>query len=407
MGRLSCKLTACLVLTTAVHARADVFMLADGGEVRGELINRDESPRVSYVIKTASGGRVTLEATQVNEVKRQNAAELKYDRIRSDYADTVEDQWKLAEWCRENKLPHQRKAHLERMIELDPDHAEARHALGYSRVQGRWTTQESLMKENGYVRHSGRWMLPQEVELLEHQRKETLAQKDWNAKLKRWNNWLGGDKAAQAEANIRAINDPFAARGLAKFLESDQRRNVRLLYVEALGHLNAPLGMDALVNTSLNDADEEVRLASLDQVVSQKYKPAVARYVQALKSKDNVVVNRAAACLAQLKDPSSVSPLIDALVTTHTFHIQKGQPGGMSSSFGTGPNSGGGGFSFGGGGVEVVKQRLENRNVLEALIGMTGANFDYDVKAWKYWLVAQKKSQSLDARRDDGAAAQK
>ncbi len=394
---------AALAVVLASTSRADIFILHNEGQVRGELVNRDESPREKYVIKTASGGRVTLEAAQVKEVKRQSSAETRYDQLRAKVPDTVEGQWKLAEWCRENRLSKHRKTHLERIIELDPNHADARHALGYSQVQGRWTTQDELMKENGYVRYAGKWMLPQEVEILEQTRKEALAQKDWGAKLKRWSGWLNTDKAAQAEENIKAIDDPFAAKALARQLENDTRRNVRLMYVEALGRINAGAGLDALVTASLHDADEEIRIAALDQIVTRQYKPAVAKYVQALKHKDNGIVNRAAACLAQLKDPASVGPLIDALVTTHTFHIQKGQPGQTSATFGTGPGGGGGGFSFGGGGVEVQKQKIENRAVLQALTSMTSpTNFEFDVRAWKYWFAAQKKPQTLDARRDDG-----
>jgi hypothetical protein len=386
---------------TATTARADIFVLEGDGQVRGELVNRDQSPRTTYVIKTASGGEITLEAAQVKEVKRQTAVELKYEQIRSKAPDTVDGQWKLAEWCRENRLPKQRATHLERVIALDPDHADARHALGYSQINGRWTTQDAQMKESGYVRYGGRWMLPQEIEILETERKENLAQKDWGIKLKRWHAWLNTDKAAQAEANIRAINDPYAARALARNLASEDRRNVRMLYVEALGRINASAGMDALVNASLADGDEEIRLACLEQVVSHQYKPAVAKYVQALKSKDNPTVNRAAIGLARMKDPVAVGPLIDALVTVHTFHIPKGQPGQTSATFGTGPSSGGGGFSFGGGGVDVVKQRIENRDVLQALIDLSGgASFNFDVRAWKNWYIAQKKPQSLDARRD-------
>lgn len=385
---------------------ADIFVLHNDGQVRGELVNRHENPRHSYIIKTATGGRVTLQAEQVKEVKRQTAAEMKYDQVRLTYADTIEDQWKLAEWCRENRLSKLRRTHLERIIELDPNHAEARHALGYSQIQGRWTTQDELMKENGYVRYAGKWMLPQEVEILEQQRKETLAQKDWGVKLKRWSGWLNTDKAAQAIENIKAIDDPFAAKALAKHLDNDSRRDVRLMYVEALGRIHAPVGLDALVTVSLHDADEEIRVAALEQIVARQYQPAVGKYVQALKNKDNTIVNRAAAGLAQMKDPSAIGPLIDALVTTHTFHIQKGQPGQTSATFGTGANAGaGGGFSFGGGGVEVQKQKIENRSVLLALTTLApNVNFDYDVRAWKYWYAAQRKPQSLDARRDEGSA---
>jgi uncharacterized membrane protein YgcG len=386
-------------------SRADIFLLQDEGQVRGELVNRDESPRKTYVIQTANGGQVTLDADQVKEVKRQSPAESKYDQIRADFPDTVDGQWKLAEWCRESRLPKQRKVHLERILEMDPNHAAARHALGFSQIQGRWVTQEQLMTENGYVRSKlapGKWVLPQEKELLEQRSKETKAQLDWSARLRRWHGWLDTDKAPQAEANIKAIDDPYAARALAKYLTSDRRREVRMIYVEALGRINASAGMDALVTASLADDDEEIRLACLDQVVAHHYKPAVGRYVQALKSKDNPTVNRAAVCLAQMKDLSAVGPLIDALVTTHTFRIQKGQPGQTSATFGTGPNAGsGGGFSFGGGGVEIVKQNFENRAVLQALVELTGGvSFNYDTKAWKYWYTAQKKPQSLDARRD-------
>jgi hypothetical protein len=384
--------------------RGEVFLLENDGQIRGELLNRDESPRKTYVIKTATGGQVTLDAAQVKKVLRQSPADAKYDQIRNTYPDTIEGQWKLAEWCRENRLSRQRAVHLERILELDPNHAGARHALGYSQINGRWVTQEQKMTENGYVKHNGSWVLPQEIEIIEQQRKEKLAQLEWSAKLKRWNGWLNSNKADQAQANIEAIDDPFAARPLAKCLDQETRRDVRMLYVAALGRLNAPAAMDALVHASLFDGDEEVRMACMDQVVSHKYKPAVAAYINSLKNKDNRVVNRAAHGLGQMKDPSAVAPLINALRTVHTFQIQPAQPSNMGGTFGTGPNRGLGSFSFGGGGPQTVRQTIDNRDVLQALVELTGGvSFNFDVGAWKYWLAAQKKPTSLDARRDDPA----
>jgi hypothetical protein len=104
-----------------------------------------------------------------------------------------------------------------------------------------------------------------------------------------------------------------------------------------------------------------------------------------------------------MKDPAAVGPLIDAIVTVHTFQIQKGQPGQTSASFSKGGGGGGGGFTFGGGGVEIVKQSIQNRSVLDALVELTGVSFNYDEKAWKKWYAAQKKPASLDARRDDAS----
>jgi hypothetical protein len=395
----ACGLALCALVSAA---SADIFVLEGSGEVRGQLLNPDESPRTSYVIKTASGGRVTLAADAVKEIKRQTPAEMKYDQVRGNVPDTVEAHWKMAEWCRENKLPAERKVHLEKILTLDPNHKEARYGLGYSQIGGRWVTQEQMMSQNGYIRSKhapGKWVLPQEEEILAAQSKATKAQLDWKAKLKRWSGWLGTDKGASALANIKAIDDPFAVPALAKHLETDRRREARLLYVEALGRVNSPPGMEVLVGTSLADADEEIRMAALDQVVARDYKPAVARYVRALKHKDNAVINRAAVGLGLMKDPSAVGPLIDALVTTHTFVLEQGQPGQTTTTFGTGPNSGG--FSFGGSSTKVFKRDFENRAVLQALVDLAGGvSFNYDVRAWKNWFAAQKKPKSLDARRD-------
>jgi len=391
-----------LTAAPAAQARADIFMLQGAGEVRGELVNRDESPRKTYVIKTASGGQVTLAADQVKQVKPQSAAEMKYDQYRAICPDTVDGHWKLAEWCQKNRLLRQREAQLERIIELDPDHEAARHGLGYSQIGGRWVTQEQQMLENGYVRSAfapGKWVLPQEEELLARRDKSTKARLAWNGKLKRYSEWLGTDKSAQAVANIKAINDPYAVGALVKTLQTDRRPDARLLYVAALARIGSPDAMNQLVAVSVLDADEEIRLAALDEVAAHDYKPAVARYIAALKDKNNLVVNLAAVGLGKMKDPSAIGPLIDALVTTHTYRFEQGSPGQTTTAFGTGPNSGG--FSMGGSKVQIVKRQHENRAVLQALVDLTGGtSFNYDVKVWKNWYVAQKKPKTLDARRD-------
>jgi hypothetical protein len=39
--------------------------------------------------------------------------------------------------------------------------------------------------------------------------------------------------------------------------------------------------------------------------------------------------------------------------------------------------------------------------VLDALVALTGKNFNFDVQAWKYWFAGQKKPpEKIDGRRD-------
>src|SRR6185436_11718920 len=100
-------------------------------------LNPDQSTRETYVIKTPAGGQVTLQAGQVKQVVPQSAKEMEYDRVRLQYPDTAQGHWDLSEWCLKNKLIKQRTTHLERVISLDTNNAEARRALGYISKDGK------------------------------------------------------------------------------------------------------------------------------------------------------------------------------------------------------------------------------------------------------------------------------
>jgi hypothetical protein len=378
--------------------RAEVFVLENGGRVEGELLNRDEVPRRTYTVRVGAGGKVTLDAAEVREVIHVRPERAEYDRIRASYPDTIAGQWALAEWCRQQSLLDQRDVHLERVIELDPDHVKARRALGYSQVGGQWMRQDELMAKRGYVRYKGRWRTQQEIDLLEQRRETELAQKAWFQKLKRWRDWLTTDKALAARKNIAAIDDPDAVAALAAGLEDDPSVPVRLMFAETLGQIGTPAAVTALATAAIEDPVEEVRLTCLDQLEETKSPRAVAYFVYKLRSKDNRVVNLAGLALGRMEEPSAVGPLIDALVTKHKFKIVRGNPGSISTTFPTG-GTGGGGLAMGGG-PKIITRQLANQSVLDALVELTGTNFDFDERAWKAWYATQRRPVEIDARRD-------
>jgi hypothetical protein len=399
--RLGVALTVSLALlwTLSRPAAAEVFILTTGGRVEGQWLNRDETPRKKFVIQTSGGGQITLARTQVKEVLQARPEELEYQKIRPSYADTVEGQWALAEWCRTNRLTAQRETHLRRVIELDPDHVQARRALGYNQIDGKWQTQEEVMTARGYRRYNGRWLTPQEIELAERKRKNDLAEKQWAQKLKRWRDWLDSDRAAEGRKNILAINDPHAVAALAHSLQNERFPQARILYVEALANIGTPDATEALAACSVDDPNQEVRLTCLDYLEKRPNPDVVAYYVGRLRSKDNRVVNRAAVGLAHMKDPSAIGPLIQALVTVHKYKVTRGNPGAMSARFPTGNTPGGTGLAMNDG-PKIISVPLTNQPVLDALVALTGQNFSFDQQAWTYWYAAQRKPANLDARRD-------
>jgi hypothetical protein len=387
---------ALLLMVAAGAAQADVFLLTNGGRIEGELLNPQESPRQTYVIRTAAGAQLTLERSQVKQVLQPRAEELEYDKIQPRYSDTVEGQWALAQWCLQNNLRRQREKHLRRVIELDPNHVQARHALGYSQFDGKWKTQDEVMTERGYVLHKGHWRLPQEIQVLQEKAKIDVAEKGWMQKLERLLSNVNQDKNARDA--IAAINDPFAVKALAKALREDPRDEMRVLLAETLAKIGTTAAVQALALSAVEDNIREVRLTCLDQLRQHENVAAVDHFVGRLADKNsNEIVNRAAVALKQMGNPSAIGPLIDALITTHKRVVGQGNPGQISSSF---SSQGGTGMAMGGGPREERFQ-VQNRDVLDALITLSGgANFGFDERAWKGWYAAQKRQPAVKIRRD-------
>ena len=396
LGRTAFALSLALA---AGGLRGETFVLQSGGRIEGEIVNPKQSPRENYVIKTASGGKVTLAKGQIKEIIRQTDAEAEYEKMRPQFADTVEGQFAAAEWCRDHGLGRLRDKHLERVIELDPAHKEAHRLLHHVKdEQGRWKDMKQFWEDQGYVFYQGDWVTPQEVELKERSRTTELGAKEWRRRLKLWHGWLGTDRAEEALANINQIDDPFAVPALTECLGKEAPVSLRKRYIEALARIGSPGAWQVLCQFSLADENEEVRLTCLDYL-DDKPSPAIVDYfIQRLKAKENSIVNRAADGLLRMNDRRAIGPLIDALVTSHKRMIPANQMGNTNAAFG-GPAPGG--FSFGTPQAKVVSEFYKNGNVLEALVHLTGGtNFGYEVDAWKAWRASQKKAQSLNARRD-------
>ena len=73
----------------------------------------------------------------------------------------------LAGWCRRNGLNDQARAHLHRVIQLEPDHALARSELGYRFVEEQWLANEEIVQFQEDLQQSAKAMTKWEVDLNE------------------------------------------------------------------------------------------------------------------------------------------------------------------------------------------------------------------------------------------------
>lgn len=424
-----CDKTTVMLLTIAVAtlvvrpATADLVKLRSGGEIRGKLFDRlTRKKGEPVVVETLSGGIVAVEAAVVKFVARRPMKVEIYESRAKRTAKTVAAQWKLAEWCRSQRLRSQRKDHLRLILEIDTNHKRSRLALGYSKYDGTWMTRDEWNRSRGLVKYKGKYITPEELELIEKSNAELAREKEWYRKVRLWKNWLSGRYSQRRQnlgvANLRGITDPDAVPALSKNFRDESKKTMRTFYVNLLARMKGIKPVAALVYQSLHDSDYEVRYAALNGISKEQYAVATGYFVGNLKNGLVVIVRRAADGLLRVGDERAIPALINALTTTHRYKIRVPDKSGIG--FGT---NGSFGSSQSGMTPEIatmlrsgqfpngviinnpqsqiktkiitVKYRHNNRPVLAALERLSGASFGYSKRDWRLWLASTKKGKGV------------
>lgn len=402
----------------ATQVRGDVVRMKNGGEIRGRITTPDADGEM-LTVRTLTGGRVVVERKHVEFVTRRSLVVERYELRAKATPEAIQAQWELAEWCRQNRLSEQRDTHLRRIIELDPEHEPARHALGYSHHDGRWMTREERMQAQGLVKYKGRYITPQELQLLEKSAAELERERQWFKKIHVWKEWLTGrnpERSRDALAELKKVEDPDAVSALSHHFREESDKRLRAVYVEVLSQIAGPKPVPPLAVQSLHDPDAEIRYAALNAIRPDQYATATPYFLRELKNEYNPIIQRAGAALRRVGDERAVPKLIDALVTTHHYRIRVPDTS-NTLSFGSDGSFGGGQSvlppqielmlrtgQFPNGVIihnpqgnphartKIVRVRRDHQNseVLAALQKLTGESFGYDERTWRLWVAARK-----------------
>jgi len=387
----------CLLTFSVNAAQADRYVLRDGGQIEGTLVKRGENG--THIVETVDGAEVTLTRKQVKKVVKQNSNFLEYIKLSRSLPDTADAHRMIIDWCKDSKLSKLTDHHHKRVLELDPTDETARVGLGYQQHQGRWLTQDEIMAKRGLVRVDGAFRTSQDIALRDSENKRDSEETEWLRKIRLWRGWLNDRRSAEAAQLISEINDPYAAPALVKVLEKERDQQVRDLLLETLADLKHPLATTTLVDFSLNNTNHDERLQCLDYLLKYHQPIPLKPYITALKHRDNAMVNLAAEALQEIGNPDALSPLIDALITTHKYKNSGAPPGNTSASFSR-DGTGGGGLSTGGG-PKIFPVDHENVKARHALVELSGGlDFEYDDKAWRRWYINQQIRDYVDTRRD-------
>lgn len=383
---------------------ADTVELSGGGHLTGVAKRKDDVA----VVKVDDQIMVAIPTSRVDRLV--TSAELgEYRRRASEAGEDAELHYQLAIWCGSNvpgnAKPYQR-LHMERAVEIDPEHSAARAWLGYKKQSGKWVLTSELMRDRGMIRSGNGWVIPEAIAISEEQTSANVAAKKWIRDVRRLVKIVQDNdkKSADALATLTAIDDPNAAAAIALQLkqsrkDKSQSNSLRLLWIKLLGKFRNRDSLEALVATGVFEDDAIIREAALDQLVQYGSGSAVATYLPMLKSNNNDEVQRAARALAWFPDNELALTYVDALVTEHKT-IQAAGPA-MSVGFGQSSNGSSSQGMSTGGKPKVTIRQMQNTAVLALLRQIESeVDYGYDEQKWLEHFARKRGEFTGDLRRD-------
>lgn len=425
-NRISTILCALMLLVCfpAPRLTADLIKLNSGGEIRGKLLPLSKTGSdETRTMQTLTGGSITVNAQQIKFITNRSLSIENYESKSREIEDTVEAHLKLAEWCSKNHLRAQRKQEMEHIIRLDPDHSKARASLSYTKRDGEWMTRDEAMRKNGYIKYKGRYVSSAELELLEKNEADLVEERKWNKKVKLWLIWINSRSPSQNQEglkNIQSITDPNAVAALARLMGKHKNINVRSLLISTLAHITGDKPLRPLAQLVLTDPSQSIRTYALEVLSKRDATKAIAFFIEALKNKSNIIVQRAGAGLEMIGDQSVVPELISALITNHTYRVRVPD---TSSTYSYNTNG-----TFGNSGVFLppdieagllagrypngvivlpsqqpkvqmrtvsIKHAHQNESVLLALQKITKQNFGYNERTWRLWWASEQNKTGI------------
>lgn len=156
-----CALAACMFSTATttpvavVHAAPEqaIIVLKDGVEIEGEIIEETDEA----VVIRSPFGKSTIQRSRIREIKRgENPLRDEFNERfdRASKKERIKDLIVLADWALEKGLMPEQKRALRRVVEIDPQHREARMALGHAKLDGEWVDEVRVrqLETEGYQR---------------------------------------------------------------------------------------------------------------------------------------------------------------------------------------------------------------------------------------------------------------
>jgi len=143
---------------------ADEVYLKGAGTISGRIVEQTETT----ITVDVGGGTVGVPMARVERIEKKRSPLDDYDERAAKLGLQDADGWrKLGRWASQQGLSAQARGAYETVLTIAPNDEEARIALGFVLLDGRWVTEEESYQARGYVKYEGEWMTRNEAQALE------------------------------------------------------------------------------------------------------------------------------------------------------------------------------------------------------------------------------------------------
>ncbi len=322
-------LVAAAVLLSGVRwvSAADTVILRGGKSLSGLIVDH-RSDELAIKLRSSHGEMPVLRST-VERVERDADMEVRYWLAREYFDETAEGMLDLALWCQANKLEDERDEHLNTVLQLDPNHAEARKLLGYVRRGREWVLKEAATdtndvqgrKEAALAGEASRPDQDRRVNLEQARRRQEILRKqqELNKTVVRLVSWLeskNAEQVQQARAGLTEIRDQLAIGPLTKAMGTANDSN-RLRLMQTISQIPSTEASYALAIAAVVDLSNDSRFLAVELLKNRpeqkdRYLPVIA---QGLRSEKPGIIYNAAEALTELGQKGAIPRLIDSLQT--------------------------------------------------------------------------------------------
>jgi len=173
--KISVRKIVLLLLLMPGSLLADEVFLKGGGKFTGRITEQDEE-RITVDI---GDGSVGFSMERVERIVKGLSPLDEYDARAGKLGPQDVDGWReLAQWATTKGLSRQSRLAYEKVMAVAPDDPDARQALGFVQLDGRWMTEEESFRARGFVKYEGEWMTPAEVQVAQSTATAEQARRD-------------------------------------------------------------------------------------------------------------------------------------------------------------------------------------------------------------------------------------